>query len=327
LPKHCKTMGQSPSTAKLPEEWNSLLPNIKRDDIIRSAKRVTISSGEDRTIYLDDEEFDLDDRVPVALAILRDFPHIKDVRFKLVPGRMTEEQFWGSLFGYLQETVEADRVVENVVGKLDMDMAELQIETKIMQSSVDDDEAAAATAESLSSEVNDNHNNSSDHSTQDMPPFYVEEFRAQEEHIHRLQRSLREANHKIRKLGLELHKERKKRHSEGVERESNTTENGGTNISDNTLQHRDSIGLCPRCNSIKSSPKQLHKGEWILHDDCREFLKLDDHLKENLRKEKEKRINEVLTQMKFILDTDDLKDSYGKWSCCESEEYSAEGCS
>ena len=173
-------MGQSPSTAKLPEEWKSLLPNIKRDDIIRSAKRVTISSGEDRTIYLDDEEFDLDDRVPVALAILRDFPHIKDVRFKLVPGRMTEEQFWGSLFGYLQETVEADRVVENVVGKLDMDMAELQIETKIMQSSFDDDEAAAATAESLSSEVNDNHNNSSDHSTQDMPPFYVEEFRAQE---------------------------------------------------------------------------------------------------------------------------------------------------
>ncbi len=57
-----------------------------------------------------------------------------------------------------------------------------------------------------------------------------------------------------------------------------------------------------------------------------EFLKLDDHLKENLRKEKEKRINEVLSQMKFILDTDDLKDSYGKWSCCESEDYSAEGC-
>ena len=63
-----------------------------------------------------------------------------------------------------------------------------------------------------------------------------------------------------------------------------------------------------------------------MHEDCMEFLKLDDHLKKNLRKEKEKRINEVLSQMKFILESDELKDSYGKWSCCESEDYSAEGC-
>lgn len=315
-------MGQSPSTAKLPSEWKELLPNIKREDIIRSAKRVRIS--EDRTIYLDDEVFDLDDRVPVALAILRDFPHIKDVRFKLVPGRLTEEQFWGALFGYLQETVEADRVIETVVGKLDnMDLAEPQFETRTSQSSIIiDDELAAARSQS---EANDNYN-SSENSSQDIPPFYLEEFKAQEEHIHRLQRSLREANQKIRKLGLELHKERKKRHSEGVERES-VTENGGANTNNgNTLQHRDSIGSCPRCNSMTLPPKRQHTGEWIMHDDCREFLKLDDHLKENLRKEKEKRINEVLSQMKFILDTDDLKDSYGKWSCCESEDYSAEGC-
>ena len=310
-------MGQSPSTAKLSSEWKTLLPNIKRDDIIRSAKRVRIS--EDRTIYLDDEEFDLDERVPVALAILRDFPHIKDVRFMLVPGRLTEEQFWGSLFGYLQETVEADRVVENVVGKLDMDMAELQLVSE-SQSSIDDEPAAVTSL----SETNDNYN-VCDNTSQEVPPFYLEEFKAQEEHIHRLQRSLREANQKIRKLGLELHKERKKRHSEGVER-GGGAENGGTNVDNNALQHRDSIGSCPRCNSMILPPKRLHKGEWILHEDCREFLKLDDHLKENLRKEKEKRINEVLSQMKFILDTDDLKDSYGKWSCCDSEEYSAEGC-
>mmetsp|Transcript_14038 Transcript_14038/g.23044 ORF Transcript_14038/g.23044 Transcript_14038/m.23044 type:complete len:316 (-) Transcript_14038:109-1056(-) len=315
-------MGQSPSTAKLPSEWKTLLPNIKRDDIIRSVKRVRIS--EDRTIYLDDEEFDLDERVPVALAILRDFPHIKDIRFKLVPGRLTEEQFWGALFGYLQETVEADRVVENVVGKLDMDMAELQLqmtETTKSQGSIGQEPAAITSL----SEVNDNYN-SCDNTSQEMPPFYMEEFKAQEEHIHRLQRSLREANQKIRKLGLELHKERKKRHSEGLER-GGSTGNDGANVHNNKLQHRDSIGSCPRCNSMISPPKRLHKGEWILHEDCREFLKLDDHLKENLRKEKEKRINEVLSQMKFILDTDDLKDSYGKWSCCESEEYSAEVCS
>ena len=63
-----------------------------------------------------------------------------------------------------------------------------------------------------------------------------------------------------------------------------------------------------------------------MHPDCKEFMKLDDHLKENLRKEKEKRLNEVLSQMKFILETDELKDSYGTWSCCGKEEYEAEGC-
>jgi hypothetical protein len=43
-------------------------------------------------------------------------------------------------------------------------------------------------------------------------------------------------------------------------------------------------------------------------------------------KEKQKRLDEVRSQMKFILDTDDIKDSYGKWSCCGEEEYTAKGC-
>lgn len=305
-------MGQATSTAELPPEWQALLPNIKREDIVRSAKRVRIS--EDRTIYLDDEHFFLDDRVPLALAILRDFPHIKDLRFKLVPGRMTEERFWGALFGYLQETIDVDRVVENVVGKLDLSVAELTSQTNLLHNPNEDDANAKSPSEAS---VNSNNY------IEDMPCFYLEEFKAQEEHILQLQRHLREANQKIRKLGLELHKERKKRHSEGVERDAN--ENREVNKKD-LPQHRDSIGSCPRCNSFLSPSKRTHKGDWILHDDCREFLKLDNHLKENLRKEKEKRINEVLSQMKFIVDTDELKDTYGHWSCCESEEYSSEGC-
>jgi hypothetical protein len=55
-------------------------------------------------------------------------------------------------------------------------------------------------------------------------------------------------------------------------------------------------------------------------------LELDDHLKHTWRKEKKKRLDEVRSQMKFILDTDNIKDSYGKWSCCGKEEYAANGC-
>ena len=66
-----------------------------------------------------------------------------------------------------------------------------------------------------------------------IPPFYLEEFKMQEEHIHRLQRSLREANQKIRTLGLELHKERKKRHAEGVERDSSLQNGQGADGENN----------------------------------------------------------------------------------------------
>ena len=54
-------------------------------------------------------------------------------------------------------------------------------------------------------------------------------------------------------------------------------------------------------------------------------MKLDDHLNDNLCVQ-QKRLNEVLSQMKFILDTDDIKDSYGKWTCCGKEKYDAFGC-
>ncbi len=78
--------------------------------------------------------------------------------------------------------------------------------------------------------------------------------------------------------------------------------------------------------TLTLAPQTPHKGTWEMHRDCKDFLELDDHLKDNLRKEKQKRLDEVRSQMKFILDTDDIKDSYGKWSCCGEEEYTAKGC-
>ena len=145
------------------------------------------------------------------------------------------------------------------------------------------------------------------------PPFYLEEIKAQQAHIARLQKSLREANHKTRKLALELHKERNKRHQDG------TGDNGGGKV-----DHSGSVANCTRCNSSLTTPQRQHAGTWEMHQDCKEFMKLDDHLKDNLRAEKEKRLNEVKSQMKFILDTDDIKDSYGKWACCGKDQYDAD---
>lgn len=147
------------------------------------------------------------------------------------------------------------------------------------------------------------------------PPFYLEEIKAQQSHIHRLQKSLRELNHKTRKLALELHKEQRKNQNC-----DDINDDGG-----NGEAHSSSSTNGSMCVS-SSTPQTQHKGTWEMHRDCMDFLGLDDHLKDNLRKEKKKRLDEVRSQMKFILDTDDVKDSYGRWSCCGKEEYTANGC-
>ncbi|EED91628.1 predicted protein [Thalassiosira pseudonana CCMP1335] len=309
-------MGNSTSTPELPSEWLEILPSITKEEIIISSiKRCRISK--DKKVYLDDELFELDEHVSMAVEILKadSGSHLKDIRFKLVPGRMPEERFWAAVFAILND---GGVDIEGVIGEVN---------------SIDDD---YETGDEFDDKIDgilhtpktpspndgtvhvqmDNHEIKSNADSTNTLPFYLEEINAQQAHIHSLQKSLREANHKIRKLGLEVHKERKKRHDEGM----NVKE--GQNI-----KHSGNPTTCPRCNSkldVRSS--QQHSGTWEMHPDCKEFMKLDDHLKENLRKEKEKRLNEVLSQMKFILETDELKDSYGTWSCCGKEEYEAEGC-
>ena len=251
----------------------------------------------------------MDEHVPLALEILSVHPVLKDVRFKLVPSKMPEEKFWAALFGILNDgAVDIDELIGDLTTDAvhdDYDTGD-EVELNISVSSPSSAKAAQSPNRDFQADAS-------------YTPFsYLEEIEAQNELISRLQKSLREANHKIRKLGIEVHKERQKRHSEGI------TNGNDTMGKTHTGEHPSS---CPRCNSklgIESTSQ--HSGKWEMHKDCEEFLKLDDHLKENLRNEKEKRINEVLSQMKFILDSDEMKDTYGKWSCCGKEEYEAKGC-
>ncbi|KAL9188678.1 hypothetical protein ACHAXT_007056 [Thalassiosira profunda] len=312
-------MGQAPSIAELPPEWEEILPNVTKEDILRSSRKKCKVVGEAKSVYLDSDIFDLDEHVPMALAILRAHPHLKDTRFQLVPGRMSEERYWAALFGILND---GGLDLEDVVGKIGDDY-ETGDEMDDGLDVGENEEALLPAAQSpieptgkpkkkgvrtpiatLELDYYDERDTpKSKADVSNTPPFYLDEIKEQQAHIARLQKSLREANHKNRKLALELHKERKKRHEGG--------------------DHSGSVASCPRCNSSLAQHNP-HTGTWTMHPDCGEFMKLDDHLKDNLRKEKEKRLNEVLSQMKFILDTDDIKDSYGKWSCCGKEEYGAD---
>jgi hypothetical protein len=58
-----------------------------------------------------------------------------------------------------------------------------------------------------------------------------------------------------------------------------------------------------------------------MDQDSIDFLSYPPELKDNLRSEKRKRLEEVKAQMRFILDSDDVQDSNGRWSCCGQTEY------
>lgn len=64
-----------------------------------------------------------------------------------------------------------------------------------------------------------------------------------------------------------------------------------------------------------------HKGEWVMDQDSRDFLSYPEEVKENMRKEKQKRLRQVQLDMKFIIDSDKVEDSNGHWACCGEKTY------
>jgi hypothetical protein len=83
-----------------------------------------------------------------------------------------------------------------------------------------------------------------------------------------------------------------------------------------------SKNVVKKTNTIPS----CHKGKWMMDKDSIEFLEYPDELKSNLRDQKQKRLEQIRANMKFILDTDNVEDSNGFWDCCGQTSYNAQGC-
>ncbi len=86
---------------------NNINADVNGDDDDEAGEDVAgygNTTGQQRkSVYLEDDIFDLDEHVPTALAILTAYPHLKDIRFKLVPGVLKEERFWECVFGVLND--------------------------------------------------------------------------------------------------------------------------------------------------------------------------------------------------------------------------------
>lgn len=66
-----------------------------------------------------------------------------------------------------------------------------------------------------------------------------------------------------------------------------------------------------------------HVGTWVMDKDSQEFLDYPEEVKENMRKEKQRRLRQVQQDMNFILDSDSIEHSNGHWSCCGGKDYHA----
>ena len=58
-----------------------------------------------------------------------------------------------------------------------------------------------------------------------------------------------------------------------------------------------------------------------MSQDSIQFLEYPQDAKVALRTEKQKRLKRVQDEMKFILDSDNIEDSHGEWSCCKKTNY------
>jgi len=72
---------------------------------------------------------------------------------------------------------------------------------------------------------------------------------------------------------------------------------------------------------LSQTTSTKHVGKWMMDKDSEEFLQFPDEIKENMRKEKQRRLKQVQQDMKFILDSDSIEHSNGYWTCCDRKEY------
>lgn len=110
-----------------------------------------------------------------------------------------------------------------------------------------------------------------------------------------------------------------------LEKASGRTTTTASATSPSSSNDKDQAAVVAK-DSPPTTSKSNHAGKWIMDKESQEFMALDDEIKAKLRDGKQKRLNDVLEQMKFILDSDDVKDSRGKWDCCDETTYHSCSC-
>ena len=224
----------------------------------------------------------------LALFILKISPILKSIRFKMVPAKISESHFWTAVF-YLLLTEEEQLQLHLQIQEqeLEQEMKQLQQRASLV---IDCQDGFDATASNGNGTSNANANGG-------IKPLYSP---ADGQQVHQL---LLKKNQEILHLQQRI-----------LQLQQDLT---------TALQLKSKPQLQSQSQSENDECTHSHEGKWIVEKESQEFLALDEEIKSKLRDGKEQRLRDVKEQMKFILDSDDVKDSRGKWDCCGSRDYTS----
>mmetsp|Transcript_25228 Transcript_25228/g.30483 ORF Transcript_25228/g.30483 Transcript_25228/m.30483 type:complete len:423 (-) Transcript_25228:102-1370(-) len=215
-----------------------------------------------------DEEIGKRD-MQIALFLLKVSSNLRSLRFKMVPAKLSESEFWSATF-YLLEHGSAPSLEDAVRGQADEKYKKRFGNNAEIRSMTMDEKDAK---------------------------------------IHNLQKQILRMEEAMEKMRLQL--------------KSGSTSNYSipTTPSISSTTATSSISDSTATLSLSSPQHQQHKGKWIMDAQCQEFHDLEEDVKQQLREGKQKRIQDVMDQMKFILDSDDLNLTSGHWDCCGETVY------
>jgi len=135
-------------------------------------------------------------------------------------------------------------------------------------------------------------------------------------------------------LHSQIEKEIMEQTDDQVKHDLENVENGITNFQEKYFEvvgllkkrEEEILELKKELQNFKavSNLTQTHKGEWKCDKLVQDFFLLDNEVKENLRKEKNRRITLMMKELEWIVDTDDPIQGKGEWSCCKNQTYQSE---
>ena len=243
-----------------------------------------------------------DELTSLCFRILRVSPTMAKLRFRLVPTKLKEHVFWSALWTILYQTLqqqEDDAEEQDINGNSSNDITATTTPSNTQQRSFFTSPFSPKNGNNATTANNDN---------ADIDREFADFSRKRaEETIFTLRRTIEKQEWKIEELQKELE-----------------NRNGGKGSQTESAAQTTPpavAALSPKKSA--SSATNPHVGPWVMDSDSKDFLEYPEELKVNLRMEKQKRLQEVKEQMKFILDSDNIEDSQGSWKCCGQKEYNA----
>ncbi|KAG7337493.1 hypothetical protein IV203_030589 [Nitzschia inconspicua] len=273
-----------------------------------------------------------DDLTALCFRILRISSTMAKLRFRLVPTKLKEHQFWQALWTILYETVKQTSI--------QLEESETQTNFPLLPPpstpKTNNDQPVsrfflsspfAIMSSNGTGRSNDRMEPTNDNNDTNEIDREFAEFQKQraEETIFKLRRTIEKQEWKLQEMQQEIHRlQQQQQLTRGSSPVAVAAAVPPSSPSQDILPVTKGVSSPSKNRSTTTTSLTHHKGNWIMDQDSKDFLEYPVELKENLRMEKRKRLQEVKQQMKFILDSDQVEDTNGHWDCCGQSSYTGQ---